>query len=230
LLHGSVTAGALNVTGPSILELGVTAGSLNVTGDSLLHGSVTAGALHVTGASTFDLGITTGSLYVTGPTMLKDDLTVSAGSITFNTGTAGSILFNDVDVTPSQGDIFRERTFTAGNNILTPEPITEFYFRNDVVRCFDAVVSTAINTDNSEHNKFAYFNLKGIQKNNNWVLNSSFVGDITGVTFSINTTVDNTGNTVGQLYYTSTNITSANFNYNFVKFRAVTTSLADLEI
>ncbi|NDD55688.1 hypothetical protein EBZ39_17785, partial [bacterium] len=67
------------------------------------------------------------------------------------------------------------------------------------------------NTDD----RFAYYNLKGIQKGNSWVLNSSYVGDNTGITFSINNS--------GQILYTSTNISG--FTSNLVKFKALTTSV-----
>ena len=236
-LQGAVTAGALNVTGASLLELGMTGGSLNVTGESWLQGAVTAGALNVTGASLLELGVTTGMLYVTGGSDLtgflnvsggsffQDDLTVTTANVIISTndftpilnGTSasgGSIIFNTVDVSPSLGDISRERYFLAANNIGAPAPITSFAFSNSFVRAFDAIVSVArIAGENSKH---AYYNLKGIQKNTTgaWVLNSSFVGDLTGITFSINNT--------GQIQYTSTNITDS---VNYINFRALTTSI-----
>ena len=224
LLQGGVTAGALYVTGASIMDLGLTGGSLNITGASWLQGGLTAGSLTVTGASTFDNGITTGSLNVTGASIMQDDFTVTTGSVVISTNdytpiidgtvaTGGSIVFNTVDVSPSMGDISRERIFNAANNVSSPSNITGFVFSNGIVRSFDSVVSVTIL--GSEGNKYAYYNLKGVQKGSNWVINSSYVGDVTGFTFSITNS--------GQVKYTSTDV----FGYtsSYVSFRALTTSV-----
>ena len=224
ILQGGVTAGALYVTGASIMDLGLTGGSLNITGASWLQGGLTAGSLTVTGASTFDNGITTGSLNVTGASIMQDDFTVTTGSVVISTNdytpiidgtvaTGGSIVFNTVDVSPSMGDISRERIFNAANNVSSPSNITGFVFGNSVVRSFDAVVSVTIL--GSDGNKYAYYNLKGVQKGNNWVINSSYVGDVTGFTFSITNS--------GQVRYTSTDISG--YTSSYVSFRALTTSI-----
>ena len=111
------------------------------------------------------------------------------------------------------GDISRERIFYSSNNVQSASNITGFAFDNLVVRAFDAVVSVTIS--GTSGNKYAYYNLKGVQKATNWVLNSSFVGDVTGVTFSISNT--------GQIQYTSTN--TLDFSSAVVKFRALTTTV-----
>jgi hypothetical protein len=176
------------------MQLGVSAGSLNVTGESTLHGAVTMGGLAVTGASYFnnDLMITGGNLTVTG----------------------GSIIFNTVDVSPSMADIIKERSATVGNNITAAENVLDFAFSSSVARAFDAVVSVRIN--GTSGNKFAYYNLKGVQKASTWVLNSSFVGDMTGITFSITSG--------GQIQYTTTNAPDYSAP-GVVKFRALTTTV-----
>jgi hypothetical protein len=242
ILHGGITAGTLYVTGASILDLGVTTGTINVTGDSILHGGITTGTLYVSGATLLDIGLTAGSLNitasswlqggvtagalnVTGDSILENNLTVTTGSVTVSTNdylplldassaTGGSIIFNTVDVSPSLGDISRERIFTAVNNQSSPANITNFIFSNSVVRAFDAIVSVTILTSDNT-NRYAYYNLKGVQKAGNWVVNSSYVGDATGFTFSITNS--------GQIQYTSTNI--ANYDSSFVSFRALTTSI-----
>jgi hypothetical protein len=240
-LQGAVTAGALNVTGASLLQLGVSTGSLNVTGESWLQGAVTVGALNVTGAALLELGLTGGSLNitgeswlqgavtagalnVTGDSILENNLTVTTGSVTIstndydpifgNTPVGGAIVFNTVDVSPSMGDISRERSFQAANNQSAAANITGFVFNNSVVRAFDAIVSVIILVEGGS-NKYAYYNLKGIQKASNWVLNSSYVGDSTGFTFSI----DNNG----QIKYTSTNVSG--YLSSYVNFRALTTTV-----
>ena len=233
----------LTVTGASVFNAGATTGALFVTGGSLLEGSLgVSGAtllgsdLTVTGASVFNAGVTTGALFVTGGSLLEgslgvsgasimqDNLTVTTGSVTISTNdytpiigatsaTGGSILFNTVDVSPSMGDISRERSFVAANNVSSASNITGFVFSNAVVRAFDAVVSVTIIDGGS--NKYAYYNLKGIQKGSNWVLNSSYVGDATGFTFSITNS--------GQIQYTSTDV--AGYDSSYVNFRAMTTTI-----
>ena len=229
ILQGTVTAGALAVTGESFLRGAVTAGALNVTGDSILQGFVTSGALNVTGVSILQGFVTAGSLNVTGASIMEDNLTVTTGSVTISTNdylpiiggvsaTGGSIIFNTVDVSPSLGDISRERIFNAANNVSSPTNITGFVFGNSIVRAFDAIVSVTI-LDGAT-NKYAYYNLKGIHKANNWVINSSYVGDVTGFTFSI----DNNG----QIKYTSTDISG--YLSSSVNFRAMTTSARSNEL
>jgi hypothetical protein len=228
-LQGAVTAGALNVTGESLLQLGASAGSLNVTGESTLHGAVTAGALAVTGASLLFLGASAGSLNVTGESTLHGAVTAGGLAVTgasyFNsnvlitggnlTVTSGSIVFNTVDVSPSMADIIKERSATIGNNIAAATNVHTFTFDSAVARAFDAVVSVTILTEGDVANKYAYYNLKGIQKLGTWVLNSSYVGDNTGITFSVTS--------AGQIQYTTTNTTS--FASGNVKFRALTTTV-----
>ena len=204
LLQGDVT-----VSGASVFNAGLTAGSLMITGSSLLQGSLT-----VSGASVFNAGLTAGSLMITGSSLLQGSLTVSGGSI-FTSMTSNSLMVNTVDMTPSLGDIFKETSFDAANNQSVAANVTGFAFANATVRAFDAIVSVTILTTGNANNKYAYHNLKGVQKGSNWVLNSSLVGDITGIVFSI----DNSG----QLKYTSTN--TANFVSSTIKFRGLTTSV-----
>jgi hypothetical protein len=160
---------------------------------------------------------------------MEDNLTVTTGSVTISTNdyspiigatsaTGGAIIFNTVDVSPSLGDISRERIFSALNDQNTPQSITGFSFNNSIVRAFDAIVSVTIL--DGGNNKYAYYNLKGIHKANNWVINSSYVGDVTGFTFSI----DNNG----QIKYTSTNVSG--YISSSVNFRATTTSARAQEL
>jgi len=180
--------------------------------------------LDVVGTLRASIGITTGSICVTGATLLQSNVTATGGSYTFGStdikpilngtsATGGAIIFNTVDVSPSMGDISRERYFQAQNNVTSASVITGFAFNNSVVRAFDAVVSVTILDEGS--NKYAYYNLKGVQKSSNWVLNSSYVGDVTGFTFSI----DNSG----QIKYTSTNVPG--YLSSYVNFRALTTTV-----
>jgi hypothetical protein len=207
-----VTAGALAVTGESLLRGAVTAGALNVTGDSILQGMVTAGALAVTGESILHGAVTAGGLYVTGATLLADNVTINDGN--FNV-TSGHIIFNTVDVTPSLGDIWREQNFTTGSNPVTAgTAITGFQFANSVVRSFDSLVSVQIDATTD---LFACYNLRGVQKGTGgeWVINAAYVGDNTGVVFSIDST--------GQVLF-KCETTHVGHSLTTINFRAMTTS------
>ena len=95
----------------------------------------------------------------------------------------------------------------------TPSDITNFSFTNGVVRAFDSFVSVSILS--SSGNKYACYNIKGVQKDSAWFINSSFAGDQTGFTFSMTST--------GQVQYTSTDISG--YTSSVVTFRATTSSL-----
>jgi len=197
---------------------------LNSAGNIGIHTTAPNYTLDVIGTLGVSVGITAGSLNVTGASIMEDNFTVTTGSVTVSTNdytpilgatsaTGGSIIFNTVDVSPSMGDISRERKFVSANNVSEASSITGFAFSNAIVRAFDAVVSVTILS--SAGNKYAYYNLKGVQKGSNWVINSSYVGDVTGYTFSITD--------AGQVKYTSTDITG--WSSASVNFRALTTTL-----
>ena len=123
---------------------------------------------------------------------------------------SGSVIFNGVDVTPNLGDISKERVFNAANN--TSGSVTNFSFDNALVGAFHANVSVVVST--SGGNKYTFYDLKGVQKDSTWVLNSTFVGDNTGLTFAITS--------AGQIQYTSPNF--AGWSSTTMKFRALTTT------
>ena len=200
---------------------------LNSSGNIGIHTSTPHYTVDINGTLGVAGGITTGSINVTGATTLHNNFTVTTGNVSLNSNdvqpiynatfaTGGSIIFNSVDVSPSMGDISRERIFYSSNNVQSASNITGFAFDNLVVRAFDAVVSVTILTSDN-NNKYAYYNLKGVQKNGNWVINSSYVGDVTGYTFSITNT--------GQIQYTSTNVN--NWSEASVNFRALTTTVTN---
>jgi hypothetical protein len=219
-LHGAVTAGALAVTGASILRLGVTAGSLNVTGESTLHGAVTAGGLTVTGASILHIGLTAGSLNVTGGVSFTSTENAtngtSGGALTILGGAAiaKSLYANTVNITPNLGDISAERSFTAANNVTASSNITDFSFNNSIVRSFNALTSVIVERSTGG-NLYANYEIKGLQKNGGWIINTAYIGDETGLGFTITS--------AGQIQYTSTN--QANWSATTIKFRALTTNV-----
>ena len=231
ILQGGITAGSLNVTGDSVLNGNVTAGALNVTGASILQGGITTGSLYVTGASLFNgqvdftTGLTSANAYIVNSTLTNAVInSASIGSLAFSSGiltnatitnlnvtyaTAGNMMIAGVMMNPSPADIFMEMSFAAANNINVPANVTGLTFANATARGFIAWVSVSLVATTSD---YALFELKAIQNASIWRINSSFVGDNTGVVFSITSG--------GQVQYKSKN--SAGFVSNTMKFRALT--------
>ena len=70
-----------------------------------------------------------------------------------------------------------------------------FAFDNGVVRSFEAIVSASVTATT---NFYAIYKILGIQKDDHWYINTSYVGDsLAGISFSITD--------LGQLQYTSLN-------------------------
>lgn len=239
ILSGGLTTGSIEASSISASSIQSTTASIlfaNITQSATMNNIIVSGdatfgsAVTIQGAAVLNGGVTTGSILSTAittgailaTTMASTYLNVSSGAtfgnnvfMSGNLSVGGDIVFDGVDVTPSAGDIVRERSFSAANNQTSPVAITDFNFNNTTVRAFDAVVSVSILTTGDLDNKYAFYNLKGMQKNGVWTLNSSFVGDVTGITFTIDTT--------GQVNYLSTDV--ANFISDTMKFRALTTSV-----
>jgi hypothetical protein len=162
-------------------------------------------------------GATTAALRVTGLSTLATVTATNVTATTLNatTGiTAGTLRVNNVNMTPNAGDIISELSFAAANNVTAASTVTGLIFPYTAVRSFAAHVS--VNIQATAGNLYSLYKLYCIQKTaGNWALNSSFVGDNAGITFSMATS--------GQVQYTSTNIPS--FTGNTIKFEARTTSV-----
>ncbi len=204
---GGITTGSIFVTGPSILNGYVTIGSINVTGDSIIEGCLTVTCLNVIQEAIFESGITANSSLFT---------TISTGGLVVTGGTSlqGDIVFNGVNANPNLGDILEETCVTLANNQNIPVDILGFNFQDTLVRSFKAETSISIRTSGGTNDKYAEYTLTGIQRNGDWCLNKRYVGDRTGIKFTITST--------GQIQYTSSNISG--FIENKFCFRATTTN------
>jgi hypothetical protein len=125
----------------------------------------------------------------------------------------GSLIVNEIDITPSIGDITREKEFNALNNQLTNADVTNFSFTNINIKSFTGIACVTITTTTTTYD--ALYELKGLNKNNGWNIYSSNIGDNVGITFYITSS--------GQITYTSTNI--SNWVSTKIKFRAMTTTV-----
>lgn len=99
------------------------------------------------------------------------------------------------------GDIL-PTSFTAADNQSSASDITGFVFANASVRGFRASVTV------TRGSTYAIYTLNGIQKASSWELSQDYLGDATGITFSITS--------AGQIQYTTT----STGNTADVKFRA----------
>ena len=99
-------------------------------------------------------------------------------------------------------------TFAASNNVSTPTAITGLIFPTINIRSFAVTIAVQLLAGSGANNLYAQYTIEGIQNSSGWCIDDTYIGDITGISFSI----DNTG----QLLYTSTNIVnwiSCTFNY-----------------
>lgn len=110
--------------------------------------------------------------------------------------------FNAGDIQPA--------SFSAANNQIVAADVTGLLFNPLSVRSFDILLSVAIDATSD---LFEQFKLNGIYNGVSWYLNSSSVGDSSGIVFSITN--------AGQVQYTSTNVSG--FVSSTFRFRAQTT-------
>jgi hypothetical protein len=173
---------------------GPTAGSVTVTDYIPLRSS------SVTIVDTTNAVGTQGALTVWGGAGIAKELHVG-----------DDLVVETVNITPSQGDLVKERSFTGANAQGSAASVTDFAFASGV-RAFNAIVSVAVN-DAVGGDLFANYEIKGLNKDGSWVINSTYIGDATGVVFSITSG--------GQMQYTSMDKGATDIT---MKFRALTTT------
>jgi len=195
------TAANIKATTSSISNMVLTAGTIgNIAGNTVFNETV-GFTVGFTSANAFITNSSVGTMWAT---------TTSSG----NHYVTSDLYANTVKITPSLGDIGSEVSFSAANDQSAAANITSLAFSNAVVRAFQCIVSVTIVKSNGS-NLYANFELKGIQKGSSWVVNSSYVGDYTGIVFSITN--------AGQIQYTSTN--TLLWTSTTMKFRGYTTSI-----
>lgn len=209
---GLITAASTNaVVAPAGTLTGTTLAA-NVVSSSLTSvGTITTGTWTGTTIATANGGTgqttyTDGQLLIgnsSGNTLTKSTLTQGSG-ITITNGN-GSITIAEL-VPPSAGDI-KETSFTAADNQSSPANVTGLAFANGTVRSADILLSIVRNTT------YAQYKINVVQAAASWYINQSYVGDDTGLVFTITT--------AGQIQYTSTSTGST----ATLKFRAITTSV-----
>uniref|UniRef100_A0A6C0E1A0 Peptidase S74 domain-containing protein n=1 Tax=viral metagenome TaxID=1070528 RepID=A0A6C0E1A0_9ZZZZ len=124
----------------------------------------------------------------------------------------GSVMVNNIDVTPSIGDL-NQRQFMAANNQTSPANVIGFAFIDPVIKSFSGIVCVTIEALDDTFDSL--YEVKGIRKKNGWIMNTSFIGDEIGVAFKITSS--------GQVQYTSK--LTPNWISTTMKYRAMTTTL-----
>lgn len=167
--------------------------------NQLVLGNLSSIILMNTGAS---LNNSSGSIVSYGGMSVGKNLRVGEG-----------LVVNNIEITPSTGDIATEQTFYALNNQSSPQDVTGFQFTNASIKSFSGICCVTVTTTTDEYD--CLHELKGIKKRSGWVLYVSDVGDDTGITFDITPS--------GQIRYTSSNMPS--WVSGVFKFRATTTTV-----
>jgi hypothetical protein len=194
-MSGTLAMGGNNISGIA---------NLTATGTTTLATAL-GGVLKATAGVVSSIALTDGQIVI-GSTASG----AAAGSIGAGTGitvTPGSNSISiGLSVAPSSGDI-KETSFTAADNQGAAANITGFTFANATVRSFEATLSIVRGAT------YAQYKLFGIQKVASWELSQNYIGDLTGLTFTMTS--------AGQIQYTSTSTGST----ATVKFRAITTTV-----
>lgn len=123
-----------------------------------------------------------------------------------------SIKVNDIDITPSVGDLTKERTFFGLDNV-TQQPITEFIFNESSIKSFNGTLCITITTNPNIYD--ALYTVKTLKKSTGWIINYSIIGDSLGITLDINAS--------GQILYTSPPF--VNWISTEMHFRGLTTTI-----
>jgi len=129
-----------------------------------------------------------------------------------NLNVGNSIIVNNINLTPSVGDL-NENIFYANNNQIIPVNIPNFKFDTAIVKSFVAQISITIKLTTNELDSLVI--LKGISTHDGWKLMLEFIGDNTGVIFYCNN--------LGNIQYTSLNFN--NWMFTKISFRATTTTV-----
>jgi hypothetical protein len=117
-----------------------------------------------------------------------------------------SLYVNGANMTPNKFDMYSSQTGTFGNNVMSFTNINGVIF-DKTLWGFDLYLVAYIDAST---NLYTNFHIRGINKNTEWEIVKTYVGDDTGIEFNINND--------GQLTYTSSNYTD--FNSGVFKWRA----------
>ena len=136
-------------------------------------------------------------LETSGNVSMANQLTVST-----------DLVVGTTKITPNPGDL-AVGTMSLTNNQSAAANVTGLAFANATVRSFVAQVSVSISATTS---LFTVYTLQGVQRGSDWVMSSSFTGDVHALAFTMTS--------AGQVQYTTPSY--AGFSSGTLKFRATT--------
>jgi len=224
LVSGSLIS--VNVTSVNVIDNNISAGTLNAVISSIGNlnstnistGTLYSNTISTTSISTINNTVTNlNSINITATNILANLITSTNLLATNNTltntiftnFTVSNLLANNLNLGISS---FFSSSFVAANNITTPTSINGLVFNNTNINYFEIKLSISIV---ATVNLSQTYNLYGNYNASGWSLFTNFIGDTTGVVFSITA--------AGQIQYTSTNIVgfvSDTFRYTVQQFSA----------
>lgn len=182
--------------------------TINGSNNTITNVSLTTGITGVlpiaNGGTNLSTVPTNGQLLIGNTTGYTLAAITPGSGISVTNGT-GSITIAST-VPPTSGDL-AEISFTALDGQFSPANITGAAFANGSVRSFKAIISIV------RASTYAVYDLMGIQKASSWEMSQDYTGDVTGITFNINSS--------GQLQYVS-DVSGAT---GLLKIRAIVTSV-----
>lgn len=210
----------LGTVGENQVVVGNTEGQLQSFPSFTYNGTTlelsTAGSFYIKNTTNADAMSTNGALVVDGGARFGKDVYIS-GELDVNLQNIKSVAdpleaydaVNKAYVDNLVSSISLNvggNTFTLNQNVTIPEDIPNFYYTS-TVKAFIATVNVKYN-----NLKSAIFTLYGINCGTTWILNSSFIGEYTGVHFYIRR-----AGSQGIIQYTNQNVSGI----TSIKFRTI---------
>lgn len=196
---GSVTVG-IGTTDPGY--------TLDVNGDIMIRGT-TDSLNSATGSLIVAGGVAVGSTTDSESTTSGGALTVAGGAAIAKSLSVGSHINLSGINTQFSG------SFEGANDVTTPSDITGLIFPSATIRSFNVMMSISISRS-AGGNYFAQYSIDGVQNDNGWIIEEEYIGDNTGLDFSINTD--------GQIQYKSPNY--VNWSSTVIRYTANAVSVA----
>ena len=162
-------------------------------------------SLDVNGTTRITTSLTTGAVYstnITSTNLVSNVATIS--NLVYSTLTVGNMLSNNLNLGTTS---MFSGSFSASNNQSSAANVTGLIFDYNNISYFEIILTINITTS-TPSTLNAVYTIRG-NYSSGWAIADSYIGDTTGITFSINSST-------GQILYTSTNIslwTSDIFRY-----------------
>ena len=156
----------------------------------------------------------TGNIYFTGDIYKNGVVYAGLGTGADSSGnlTLSNLVVDTINIGISS--VF-SGSFNAANNVITPTAITNLIFSGSSVISFVVNTSVVIYINNVA-SLYETFTLSGSYSSSGWILTNYSVGDITGISFSINVST-------GQIYYTSTN--TPDYTSSIIRYYSTTNNV-----